>query len=56
MVQAMHETPADLDTLRSLVDHSITQANPFLRSSFEMPEHSVSAAQLTGHLHGSLPS
>lgn len=36
------------------MDHSITQASAFLRSSFEMPEHSLSAAQLAGHLQGSL--
>jgi hypothetical protein len=50
----MYETPADLDDLQSLLHHSITQASPFLRSSFEMPEHSLSAAQLVAHLQGPL--
>ncbi len=34
-----------MDDLQTLLDHSITQATPFLRGSFEMPEHSLSAAQ-----------
>lgn len=50
----MYETPADIADLYTLLDHSITQASPFLRSSFEMPEHSLSAAQLVAHLQGSL--
>lgn len=50
----MRETPADLQRLQTLLDHSIEQASPFLRSSFQMPEHSLSAAQLAAHLHGSL--
>jgi hypothetical protein len=50
----VHETPEDLDRLQELIDRSIEQASPFFRRSFQMPEHSLSAAQLTGHLHGSL--
>jgi hypothetical protein len=50
----MHETPTDLKRLQRLLDDSIAQASPFLRSSFEMPEHSLSAAQLVDHLDGSL--
>jgi hypothetical protein len=50
----MDETPADIDRLRTLLDRSIEQASPFLRRSFEMPEHSLSAAQLVAHLQGSL--
>jgi pyridoxamine 5'-phosphate oxidase-like protein len=50
----MYETPAEMDDLQALLDHSITQASPFLRASFEMPEHSLSAAQLIAHLQGSL--
>ena len=50
----MYETPADTTDLQALLDHSITQASPFLRSSFEMPQHSLSAAQLIAHLHGPL--
>ena len=50
----MRETPADLERLQALLHRSIEGAGPFLRSSFEMPEHSLSAAQLAGHLQGSL--
>ncbi len=50
----MRETEADLERLQALLDESIECAGPFLRSSFEMPEHSLSAAQLAGHLRGSL--
>jgi Pyridoxamine 5'-phosphate oxidase len=50
----MHETAADLERLQALLDDSIERAGPFLRSSFEMPGHSLSAAQLAGHLQGSL--
>lgn len=50
----MDETPAETTRLHALLDHSITQASPFLRSSFEMPEHSLSAAQLIAHLQGPL--
>jgi pyridoxine/pyridoxamine 5'-phosphate oxidase len=50
----MLETPAELQTLQALLDDSIERASDFLRSSFEMPEHSLSAAQLAGHLQGAL--
>jgi hypothetical protein len=50
----MRETAADLAGLQALLDRSIEGAGPFLRSSFEMPEHSLSAAQLAAHLQGSL--
>jgi len=50
----MYEGPADLSDLHALLDHSIAQASPFLRSSFEMPEHSLSASQLVAHLQGPL--
>jgi hypothetical protein len=50
----MEETPADMERLQMLLDRSIEQASRFLRSSFEMPEHSLSAAQLVAHLQGSL--
>jgi hypothetical protein len=46
----MYETPADMDALQGLLDRSVAQAGPFLRSSFEMPEHSLSVAQLVPHL------
>jgi hypothetical protein len=50
----MNETPADLAQLQRLLDDSIAQAGPFLRSSFEMPEHSLSAAQVAAHLTGTV--
>lgn len=50
----MRETAADLERLQALLDESVEQASPFLRRSFEMPEHSLSAAQLVTHLRGSL--
>jgi hypothetical protein len=50
----VRESPADLQRLQSLLDDSIARASPFLRSSFEMPSHSLSAAQLAGVLSGSL--
>jgi nitroimidazol reductase NimA-like FMN-containing flavoprotein (pyridoxamine 5'-phosphate oxidase superfamily) len=50
----VRETPADLERLQALLDESIERASPFLRSSFERPAHSLSAAQLAGHLQGSL--
>lgn len=48
----MRETPEDLGELQSLLERSIEQAGPFLRSSFEMPEHSLNAQQLANHLQG----
>ncbi|MHB8574069.1 MAG: pyridoxamine 5'-phosphate oxidase family protein [Dehalococcoidia bacterium] len=42
----MHETTADLERLQATIDRSIAEAGPFLRSSFQMPEHSFSAQQL----------
>jgi pyridoxamine 5'-phosphate oxidase-like protein len=48
------ETAAELARLQTLLDDSIQRASPFLRSSFEMPEHSLSATQLAAHLSGSL--
>lgn len=48
----MLETPAELDELQVVLDRSIEQAGTFLRSSFEMPEHSLSARQLANHLTG----
>jgi hypothetical protein len=41
-----------MDAMRSLVAHSIEQAGPFLRSSFEMPEHSLSAEQVVAAFAG----
>jgi len=50
----MQETAADLERLQALLDESIERASPFLRASFQMPEHSLSAAQLAAHLRGAL--
>jgi hypothetical protein len=50
----MRETPADLERLQALLDKGVEVASPFLRRSFEMPEHSLSAQQLAVHLQGSL--
>jgi hypothetical protein len=50
----VRETAADLGALQALLERSIDGAGPFLRSSFQMPEHSLSAAQLAAHLQGSL--
>ncbi len=48
----MHETPEDMKRLQALLDGSIERAGAFLRSSFEMPEHSLSAGQLVRYLQG----
>jgi hypothetical protein len=48
----VHETPEDLKGLDSLLHASMERAGPFLRSSFEMPEHSLSAYQLCRYLGG----
>lgn len=45
----MYETPDDLMRLQRLLDHSIEQAGSFLRSSFQMPDHSLGAAQLISY-------
>lgn len=50
----MHETVEERQRLQALLEDSIGRASPFLRTSFEMPEHSLSAAQLAAHLRGSL--
>ncbi len=48
----MRETPEDLDRLQALLDRSVEDAGDFLRRSFEMPERSLSAAQLVRFLQG----
>jgi Pyridoxamine 5'-phosphate oxidase len=50
----VRETAADLEQLQALLDRSIERASPFLRSSFEMPEHSLAAEQLVARLDGRL--
>jgi hypothetical protein len=49
----MRETARDLERLQRLINQSMERASPFLRASFEMPEHSLSAEQLCAHLQGS---
>ena len=48
----MGETPEDMQHLQQLLDRGIEQAGPFLRTSFQMPSCSLSAAQLTRYLQG----
>ncbi len=48
----MHEIPEDMERLQRLLDRSIERAGAFLRSSFEMPGHSLSAGQLVQYLQG----
>ncbi len=48
----MHETTDDIVELEALLQRSIEQAGPFLRSSFEMPEKSLAARQLCRALDG----
>lgn len=48
----MLETAEDVARLDALLRQSIERAGPFLRSSFEMPEHSLSAQQLIAYLQG----
>jgi pyridoxine/pyridoxamine 5'-phosphate oxidase len=50
----MRETATDLERLQALLSDSIERASAFLRESFEMPAHSLSAAQLAAHLDGVL--
>jgi GNAT superfamily N-acetyltransferase/general stress protein 26 len=42
----MRETQEDIERLQALLDHSIERAGAFLRRSFQMPEHSLTAQQL----------
>ncbi len=48
----MYETPEDLLNLQALLDQSIEQASAFLRESFQMPTHSLSAHQLVNLWQG----
>jgi hypothetical protein len=48
----VQETEEDMRRLEELLARSIEQAGPFLRRSFQMPEHSLSARQLVHHLQG----
>lgn len=42
----MYETTEEIEHLQALLERSIERAGAFLRSSFEMPSHSLSARQL----------
>lgn len=48
----MYETAEDLQHLQDLLDRSIKQAGAFLRQSFQMPDHSLSARQLVHFWQG----
>jgi len=48
----VRETAEDMTQLQALLDQSIEQAGAFLRESFQMPDHSLSAAQLVTYLQG----
>jgi hypothetical protein len=48
----VRETAADLERLQALLDESIAKASPFLRRSFEIPERSLSAADVAARLDG----
>jgi hypothetical protein len=48
----LRETAADLERLQGILDRSVERASPFLRRSFEMPELSLSAAELAARLEG----
>jgi pyridoxine/pyridoxamine 5'-phosphate oxidase len=49
----MQETPQDHEWLDALLTRSMERAGAFLRASFEMPQKSLSAAQVIAHLQGS---
>ncbi len=51
----MYETAEDLERLDVQLSASIERAGPFLRSSFQMPEHSLNARQLTHAVQGVKP-
>src|SRR5438876_4255445 len=42
----MRETLGDIERLQALLDNSIERAGAFLRRSFQMPEHSLTAQEL----------
>lgn len=50
----MHETPEDIAWLDGVLAQSIEHAGPYLRSSFRMPTHSLSATGLVAALDGIL--
>jgi Pyridoxamine 5'-phosphate oxidase len=50
----VQETAADLERLQRLLNDSAEHAGPFLRASFDIPEHSLTARQLAAHLQGTI--
>lgn len=48
----VQETAEDLERLQALLDASVARAGAFLRASFEMPRHSLSATALVCRLEG----
>src|SRR5438034_5507704 len=42
----MRETQEDIERLQALLDSSIERAGAFLRRSFQMPQHSLTAQEL----------
>jgi RimJ/RimL family protein N-acetyltransferase len=48
----MKETQEDIDRLQAVLDASIERAGDFLRRSFQMPAHSLSAAEVIQKLQG----
>lgn len=48
----MYETQEDIQLLQDLLDRSIERAGEFLRQSFQMPDHSLSALQLVHFWQG----
>ena len=50
----MRETPNDIAWLDGVLTQSIERAGPYLRTSFRMPSHSLSAEQLVAALDGIL--
>jgi uncharacterized pyridoxamine 5'-phosphate oxidase family protein len=48
----MYETPDDIQRLQQILDRSIEHAGAFIRESFEMPGHSLSARQLVHFWQG----
>lgn len=48
----MYETPEEIEQLQTLLERSIERAGPFLRESFAMPTHSLSARQLLSFWQG----
>jgi hypothetical protein len=48
----VNESAAELEWLDDVLRRSIDSAGPYLRSSFQMPEHSLAGAQLVRRLDG----